>query len=249
VRSKVLDVDRPLIRKAARPIVAFLAVSAAGIAGFVLLEGVTVIEATFWLLDPTSIELHGVDDGVRAFALLVFLGLFLTGLWIGETVVGAAFGGQIQEELKRVQTQRQLDDLSDHVIICGYGIFGRTITKTLANAGSDIVAIEQDENKIDRIDNEAVIPLKGDARMEETLQEAGIERATVVVAAIDNSNANIEIAILVSQLSPDVRVIVRTGNDRYSRLARRAGADEVIIPEIASGQSVSQSISEAASED
>jgi len=85
--------------------------------------------------------------------------------------------------------------------------------------------------------------------MEGTLRDAGVEQASVVVAAIDDSNANIEIAILVSQLSPDVRVIVRVGNDRYSRLARRAGADEVVIPEITSGQYVSQSISGQAGED
>lgn len=245
----MLAADRPLIRNALRPIVAFLAVSAVGIAGFVLLEGVSVIEAAFWLLDPTSIELHGVGDGVRAFAVVVFLGLILTALWIGETVVGAAFGGQIQEELKRVRTKRQLDDLSDHAIVCGYGIFGRTIANTLANAGHDVVAIERDEHNVDRIENEAIIPLQGDARMEGTLRDAGVERAAVVVAAIDDSNANIEIAILVSQLAPDVRVIVRVGNDRYSRLARRAGADEVVIPEITSGQYVSQSISGQAGED
>ena len=245
----MLAADRPLIRNALRPIVAFLAVSAVGIAGFVLLEGVSVVEAAFWLLDPTSIELHGVGDGVRAFSLVVFLGLILAALWIGETVVGAAFGGQIQEELKRVRTKRQLDELSDHAIVCGYGIFGRTIANTLANAGHAVVAIERDEHNVDHIENDAVTALQGDARMEGTLRDAGVERASVVVAAIDDSNANIEIAILVSQLSPDVRVIVRVGNDRYSRLARRAGADEVVIPEITSGQYVSQSISGQAGED
>jgi voltage-gated potassium channel len=226
-----------------RPIAAFIAVCFVGIAGFVYFEGVSIFVAAFWLLDPTSIELHGVSDGVRAFALVVFAGIFLSALWIGETVVGAAFGGQIQEELRRVQTERRIDDLSDHVVICGYGIFGRTIANTLASADQDVIVVERDEHRFENIDDDDILTLQGDARMEGTLEDAGIYDADAVVAAIDDSNANIEIAILAKQLAPDPRVIVRVGNDRYSMLARRAGADEVIIPEITSGQHVSQSIS------
>ncbi|MEF8777209.1 MAG: NAD(P)-binding protein [Haloarculaceae archaeon] len=143
-----------------------------------------------------------------------------------------------------MRTQRELDDLSGHVIVRGNGIFGGTISNTLANAGHDVVAVERDEHSIDRIEIDAITPIQGDARTEGTLQNAGIERAAVVVAAIDNSNATIEVAILVSPLAPDVRAIVRVGNDRYSRLARRAGVDEVVIPEITSGQYVSQFISD-----
>ncbi|MEF8778334.1 MAG: NAD-binding protein, partial [Natronomonas sp.] len=213
--------DRPLLKKAIWPITALLSVCVVGIAGFVYLEGISVIQAAFWLLDPTSVELHGVDDGVRAFALFVSLGLILSTLWIGETVLGAIFGGRIQEELKRMQTKRQIDDLSGHTVVCGYGSFGRTIANTLSNAGRDVVVIERNEDRFEVLDDDDIPAIEGDARMETPLEEAGIERAETVVGAIDDSNANIEIAIVASQLSPDVRVIVRVGNQRYSKLARR----------------------------
>jgi voltage-gated potassium channel len=234
--------DRPLLKKAIRPITALLSVCIVGITGYLYLEDISVIQATFWLLDPTSIELHGVDDGVRAFALLVSLGLILSTLWIGETVLGAVFGGRIQEELERMQTKRRIDELTGHTVICGYGSFGRTVANTLSNAGRDVVVIERNEDRFDAIEEDDIPAIEGDARLEGPLQEAGIERAETLVGAIDDSNANIEIAIVGSQLSPDVRVIVRVGNQRYSKLARRAGADDVIIPEIKSGQDVSQSI-------
>lgn len=234
--------DRPLLKQAALPITAFVTVCAVGIAGFVYLEGVSVVEAAFWLLDPTSIELHGVGDDVRAFSIVVILGLILSTVWIGESVLGAVFGGRIKEELERMQSKRQIDEMSGHMVICGYGSFGRTIANTLSNAGRDVVVIERDEHRFDAIEADDIPAVKGDARMESALEEAGISRAEAVVGAIDDSNANIEIAILASQLAPDVRVIVRVGNQRYSKLARRAGADNVIIPEIRSGQDVSQSI-------
>jgi len=58
-----------------------------------------------------------------------------------------------------VRTKRQLDELSDHAIVCGYGIFGRIIANTLANAGNAVVAIERDEHNVDHIENDAVTPL------------------------------------------------------------------------------------------
>ena len=234
--------DRPLLKRALVPIAAFLTVCLVGVAGFVYLEEVSVVRAAFWLLDPTSLELYGVGDDTRAFGLVVVAGLVLSALWIGESVVGVIFGGQIQEELKRMNTKRRIDEFSGHLIICGYGSFGRTVAKTLSNAGRDVVVIERDDQRFESIDDDGIPAVNGDARMEEALEKAGIERADAVVGAIDNSNANIEIAILASQLAPDLRVIVRVGNQRYSKLARRAGADDVIIPEIRSGQDVSQSI-------
>lgn len=234
--------DRPLLKRAIMPITLFLSICGVGIAGFVYLEGVSVVMAAFWLLDPTSIELHGVGDDVRAFSLVVIVGLILSTLWIGESVLGAVFGGQVQEELKRMQTKRHIDEMTDHMIVCGYGSFGRTIANTLSNAGRDVVVVERDEHRFEAVQEDDIPAVRGDARMEGPLEEAGIEQAEALVGAIDDSNANIEIAILASQLAPDIRVIVRVGNQRYSKLARRAGADNVIIPEIRSGQDVSQSI-------
>jgi voltage-gated potassium channel len=233
---------RPLLKRAILPITVFLLVCVIGIAGFVYFEGVSLVVAAFWLLDPTSMELYGVGDDVRAFSLLVVISLILSTLWIGESVLGAVFGGQVQEELKRMQTKRHIDEMADHMIVCGYGSFGRTIANTLSNAGRNVVVIEQDEHRIEAVREDDIPAIRGDARMEGPLEEAGVEQAEALVGAIDDSNANIEIAILSSQLAPDVRVIVRVGNQRYSKLARRAGADNVIIPEIRSGQDVSQSI-------
>jgi hypothetical protein len=243
VRSVVED--RPLLRRAAVPLAAFAATAGIGIAGFTTLGGVGVVEAAFWLLDPTSIELHlqEVDHGsetvLRGFALVVFAALIVSSVWIGETVLSAAFGGQIRGEIRRVQTKRAIDDLTDHAIVCGYGLFGRTVAARLQEKGQSVVALEVDEAAYGRIDTDEVLVLNGDARNEQVLRDAGIKRAKTVIAAIDDSNANIQIAITASQLAPEVRVIVRVGDEEYSALARRAGADEVVVPEVVSGEQVS----------
>jgi voltage-gated potassium channel len=234
---------RPILRQAITPLASFAAVGVIGVAGYVLLAGVGVVEAVFWLLDPTSVELHfqthsGPERATRAFTIVVRFGLILSGLWIGETALTAAFGGQITEELKRMQRERTISELSDHVVICGYGIFGRTLADRLREAGHDVVAIEFDTAEFEQIPAD-VLAIEGDARRESILQEANITEANAIVAAIDDSNANIQIAITASQLAPDVEVVVRVGNEQYETMARRAGADEVIIPEVLTGETVS----------
>jgi hypothetical protein len=239
---------RPLVRRAARPLTAFAGVVVAGVAGFTLLGGVGVVDALFWLVDPTSIELHfrehaGPERLVKAYAVLVLSGLVLAGLWTGETALAAAFGGQMTEELERMQNDRAIADLDDHVVICGYGMFGRTVADSLRSADRDVVVVETDETQYERaLDSEDVLAVNADARREQTLVDTGVRRADTVVAAIDDSNVNIQISIAASQLAPEVTLVVRVGEEMYESLARRAGADEVVIPEVVSGRQVIESL-------
>ena len=230
------------LRTALLPVGTLVATAAAGIVGFVALAGVSAVDAAFWLLDPTSIELHfenhaGPERLVKAYALAVFGGLLLAGIWTGETVLNAAFGGRVMEELERMQRDRRIESLSDHVV-CGFGMFGRTVAERLSEAGEEVVVVERDEEELESLPAEA-LAVVGDARQEPVLAEAGVGEAKAVVAAIDDSATNVQTAIVGSQLGPSVRLVVRVGDEMYENLARRAGADEVVIPEVVSAEGVS----------
>lgn len=239
----VLLPNRPVLRYALRPILAFLTVAVVGITGFLTLVEISLVDAMFWLFNPTSMDLYfqtndGPEQMTKAFALGVRVGLVSTGIWIGQTAVSAAFAGQVTEELRRMNTKRKIDALSGHVIICGYGMFGQTVAAQLRKTGHDVVVIEHDPAEFESID-EDVLAIQGDARKDSVLTEANVASADVVVGAIDDSNVNIQTAITAGQLAPDLRVVVRVGDEMYESVARRAGADEVVIPEVVSGETVS----------
>lgn len=235
--------DRPILRRALRPAVAFLAVGALGVGGFVVLGDVGPVDAAFWLLDPTSIELHfrtheGPAALTKLYALVVTIGLVVTGLWAGETVLAAAFGGQIRDELGRARDQRRIMDLTDHTVICGYGMFGQTIARSVAEGDRGIVVVETDPAVAETARGDGHLVVEGDARQDSVLEQAGIEQARSIVAAVDDSNVNVQIAIASSQIAPELTVVVRVGNEMYESLAERAGADYVVIPEVLSGEDV-----------
>lgn len=230
----------------ARPVGLFVLTVTAGVLGFVLIAGVNAVEAAFWLLDPSSIGFYfasheGPERLTKGFALVVYTALVLSGLWIGESVLDTVFGGQFREELRYMQTRQSIDNLSNHTIICGYGMFGRTVAERLRARGEDVVVVERDPEVLDRVDAD-LLSLRGDARRDDVLREAGVERARALVAGIDDANVNIQIGIVTSQLAPDARLVVRVGEEMSESLARRAGADTVVIPEVVSGTDVVENL-------
>jgi len=234
-------------RRAAYPIVAFAATAVSGVAGFVLLADIGIVEAAFWLRNPTSIELHFQDGGrtettVKAYSVVITVFLVLTGAWIAQSVLSAAFGGRISKELRTVQIRKEIESLQDHVVVCGYGMFGRTVADRLTKNGVEAVVVENDPDEYERALNDGMLAYQGDARSEDVLEEVGVERARSVIGAVDDSNVNIETAIVVSQLAPECRMVVRVGDEMYESLARRAGADEVVIPEVLTGETVTEHI-------
>jgi hypothetical protein len=225
----------------------FVAVVSAGVLGFTRVDGIGIVNALFWLLDPTSIELHfQTHDGpatlIKAYAILVLSGLVVAGLWIGETLFSAAFGGQIREEFKRMQREQAIETLDGHIIICGYGTFGKAIAARLRDADRDVVVIEQQKEQYEQAIDDEILAVRGNACQEETLSNAGVKRSDTVIGAIDDSYENIQISITASQLAPTVTLIIRAGDQRDEALARRAGADKVVIPEIVSGEQVFTSL-------
>ncbi|WP_415382481.1 potassium channel family protein [Halosimplex sp. TS25] len=238
---------RPLLRRVVRPVAAFAVLVAVGVVGFVALAGVGVVEALFWLLDPTSIELYVESHdaparALRGYGIVVVSGLVVAGLWIGETVLSATFGGQIGTELRQMQVERSIGDCEDHVIVCGYGTFGKTIARRLRDRDRSVVVIETQDSQHERALDDGLLSVQGDARREGVLTAAGAGRAETVVGAIDDSNVNIQIAITTGELAPEATVVVRAGDEMYESVARRAGADEVIVPEVVSGEQVTTTL-------
>lgn len=239
--------DRPVLREFVRPIIVFLIFLLMAASGFSTLDGVGFIDGLFWVIDPGGITQYfrtneGPETRVKAFAIFTLVMLVLTGLWMVETGLSAVFGGQIHTEIRDMKIKQHIDELSDHVIVCGYGTFGRTIVSQLRATGQDVVIIERDESHYDRIITNDLLAINGDARHKDVLTQAGVSRAATIVGAIDDAKTNIQIAVVASESNPTTQLVVRVGNEMDKTLAKRVGIDEVVIPEVVSGKEASNMI-------
>jgi voltage-gated potassium channel len=99
----------------------------------------------------------------------------------------------------------------DHIVICGLGKVGARIFEELSNLGENIVCIEEDDGARGvRAARESGHPvLIDDAKDDNVLLQAGIERAKAVLAVTDNDMVNLEIVLDARKYNSKIRAIAR----------------------------------------
>ena len=127
--------------------------------------------------------------------------------------------------------EQSIAALDDHVIIVGYGVNGRNLSRVLGAAGIAYVILEQNGQVVRRARAEREPIFFGDGTSREVLTHVGIVRARVIVFAISSPAAERRGVAAVTSLSPGARCIVRTRYVAAVDELRALGADEVVPEE------------------
>jgi CPA2 family monovalent cation:H+ antiporter-2 len=129
--------------------------------------------------------------------------------------------------------------LEGQVVLVGYGRVGRRIAASLAARGINYVVAEQNREVVDRLRQEGVPAVAGNAGEAAVLIQAHIARARMLVIATPDTfhvRAMVEVA---RALNPEIRILVRSHNDEEAELLRRESAGKVFVgeEELANGMS------------
>jgi voltage-gated potassium channel len=143
----------------------------------------------------------------------------------------------------RLREERQMkelhDRLSQHVIICGYGVKGRAIVDELlahGQAPDQIVAIDESEASVAAAVQQGLVALQGDASSEELLRAANVEDASTVLVAPNRDDASVLISLTVRSLAPKVHLVAAAREEENIKLLYGAGADLVVAPSVSGGR-------------
>ncbi len=120
---------------------------------------------------------------------------------------------------------------SGHVIVVGFGVGGRLLSKVLREVRIPYVAVELNGETVRRALEEGEPILYGDATRREILEYAGIARATVAVFAVSDPVAERRAVRLARELNPAVEIIARTRLVREIEELRSHGANQVVAEE------------------
>jgi trk system potassium uptake protein TrkA len=117
-----------------------------------------------------------------------------------------------------------------YVIIAGGGKVGYYLSKTLVAEGHEVLLIEQDKGEVGRLTEElGQIVMRGDASEMQTMKEAGMERADVVVAVTGDDGDNLVISQLAKRKFGVPRTIARVNNPKNEELFHRLGIDQTVV--------------------
>ena len=125
-------------------------------------------------------------------------------------------------------------DLKNHVIICGFGRVGQTVSRFLKQESIDFVAIDIDPLRTRTAREAGENVLFGSSRQTELLNAAHLSQAKLVVIAFGEDKQSMEVVQKVRSLAPEVPILVRTRNDDNLDVLHAAGANEV-VPESLEG--------------
>ena len=140
--------------------------------------------------------------------------------------------------------EEKKEALEGHVIIVGYGLSARNLSRVLRIVQIPHVAIELNATIADAARERGEPVTYGDATRREMLLTAGIEKARVVVVAISDPVATRHTVVVARQTNPNLQIIVRTRYVREHDDLIRMGANQVIPEEFETSIQISYKVLE-----
>lgn len=126
--------------------------------------------------------------------------------------------------------------------VIGLGRFGGSICRELSDEGMQVLAIDNDEDKVNEFKNIASHAVIADSTDEATLKDLGIKNIDHVIVAIgDNIQASILTTVILTDLGIK-KITVKAQNDYHEKILNKIGADQVVHPERDMGKRIAHNI-------
>ena len=183
-----------------------------------------------FVLAALALDNKLLDDNTTSLLLGVgIISMALTPLFVQKSLFWAEkLVRKDDSDNKAAQIAKFKVEISDHVLILGYGRVGQTISRFIKEDGIPYVAVDADPVRIQECSAAGEPVYFGDVRSKDILKAAGIERARLVVISFDEHHQAMAIISTIRSFCPTLKVMVRTRTDEHLEELKQAGASEVV---------------------
>jgi voltage-gated potassium channel len=232
-------------------VTAVLGLVALGTVVFHTLEGWSILDSLY--ATAQTVTTVGFGDlapktvAGRAFAavfMMVSVGVVLYALT--STVQSV-----VQSELLATlgQHRRKMSKLRNHFIICGAGRVGSHLIRSLQGVDDPFIVIESNQQTVAELTAVGIPVLVRDATLEESLREAGVERARGLAACLPDDADNVYVVLTARDLNPNIHIVARAAEEQAESKLIRAGANRVVAPTIIGGHRMAMALTKPAVSD
>jgi len=175
-------------------------------------------------------DIAPVSDQSRLVEALIVTPIRVLVLFI---FVGAAYTYVIKRGWEKWRMARIQEQLSDHIVVLGFGVSGSEAVHELIARGTDphcIVVMDTDPERLAIAEQMGCNVIEADASRDEHLMALRIDQARTVLVSAGRDDASILIVLTVQHLAPHVPISVVIRAEDNELLAKQAGADNVINP-------------------
>lgn len=199
------------------------------IAGWTLLDAIYMVVITIFGVGYGEVKPLETAS-LRVFTILVIIAGALSVAYMVAGFVQLVTEGEIRRALNLRQMTQEIQNLTRHVIVCGYGRMGQMLTQKLQADGQRFIVLDRNLERINQAQEQGYLVYLGNAVDETHLQAVGIDRAMAIATVLPDDAANVFISLTARELNPQLRIVARGTLPSSEKKLRLAGANEVILP-------------------
>ncbi len=151
-----------------------------------------------------------------------------------STMTAMLVEGVIGKAVRRRRMMRKLEQMKNHYIVAGCGRTGRYCLAELVALGQPVVAIDQNEQLLERMNHDQyggkLVYVVGDATDDHALIAAGVQKAKGLVAALTEDRDNVFVALSSRTLNTELTIAAKVLDKENEPKLRKAGVDKLVSP-------------------
>jgi voltage-gated potassium channel len=201
-----------------------------------MIEQYTFIEALYMSVITIATigygEVRPLTDGGRIFTIVLIvtnLGVFAYAL---SLITSILVQNEFFDNFRTNKMRNKIASLRNHVIVCGYGRNGKEACEMLKRNGIKHVVLESKKELTEESSHhDDFFFLNEDATKDESLIDAGINYAKGLITTLPNDADNVYVTLTARELNQRLTIISRASADASFSKLKRAGANNVIMPD------------------
>jgi len=190
-------------------------------------------------------EVKPLSNVGRLFTIFLLITSWAIFAWVIARITQFVISGEINKYFKTRKIMKTIAHLNRHVILCGFGRNGQQAARTLKNHNMPFIVIERDETSLEKALPffPELVYLIGDGTDDDLLKKAGIEKAVALITALPVDAHNVFIVLSARALNSRMQIISRASEDSSYPKLRKAGADNIIMPDKIGGSHMATLVS------
>ena len=139
--------------------------------------------------------------------------------------------GDYLKKFRDVKAIALPETLQNHVVVAGYGRVGQVLVNMLRNQGQTVLVIENSEAAIQRLRQQKISYIFGDADSDLVLEKVHLERALALAITLPDPASTRMLLQRALSLAPGLKIVVRAHENMEVEVLNQLGAWEVVQPE------------------
>jgi len=203
-----------------------------GAAGYRAIEHMSILDSFYMSVITISTvgfqEVKPLSPAGRIFTMCLIVAGVGSAVYLFAIIGELIVEGRLREFLGKSAMNRKIHDLKEHVIVCGYGRFGRAVAEELIRDEVPMVVIESNPARQAEMEAGGALHVVGSALEDSVLDDAGIVAARAIVVATGSDADNVYITLSAREKNPAILIYARGDSDAGLRRLKLAGADQVV---------------------